>query len=148
MKTQDKNVKAFIGSIKALGKIRVQIGATGKHDGGLTNAELLTIHEFGSPTQNIPARAPVRKAMFHGQLKSVVSPLILNNITDKGVNVKAIAHGIGSVIVADAKRFIEDGLNPGLLEGTLDQKQKAGHSPLPLIATGQLKESITYEVVT
>jgi hypothetical protein len=55
---------------------------------------------------------------------------------------------LGQLIQSDIQRTIEMGVPPPLAEKTLEMRRARGmDSTKPLIATGQMKNSVTYLVV-
>lgn len=129
--------------------------ANKEHDSesGLTNAFIGAVHEFGSISHNIPARSflrmPLRtklpdilKLHTTGMIKSILEnrfPRWLQNLAMACENV-----------VQDAFDTSGFGTWQPLKPSTLRHRKKskiAGEKPLPLVDTGQLRSSISSEVV-
>jgi hypothetical protein len=113
------------------------------HDGGVTMADLMSIHEFGTSDGHIPERAPIRsndaknvpryKKLTRDLLKSIV-------FKHKGVS-EALAI-LGEAVQNDIKAGIKEGLPPPNAPSTIARKG----SSTPLIDTGILLNSIRYKV--
>lgn len=127
--------------LKALHNSSVFIGYyndQGEHeDSGLTYVELMTIHEFGAPDVNIPAR-PVLKLTENGGFFSEQDKIAIGNAF-KGVFVKNIPI---SQPLNDIGQYYEDkgkaifGQSPPLLN-TVEGNP-------PLIDTGDLQSKFSY----
>lgn len=148
--TKDRGKKQFFKNVETLETMRLKVGVVGikaaqKHgDTGLTNAELAAIHEFGVPEKNIPERSFIRAGIDENvaDLKKVAA-----------FGVKAVASGalserqalgrLGLVSVAGIQKKFTD----GTLEPNKPATIKAKKSSTPLIDTGQLRQSIGFEVV-
>ena len=117
--------------------------------GGITNAQLMFVHEFGRKDGTIPERAPIRKTMIENakRYNKTMDRIIGKTIDNKKVNLgafKAFAQGVKNDIV----RKIESGLQPALAASTVARKI-AMDSPTPdtpLMNTGELVDAITAEV--
>jgi hypothetical protein len=114
--------------------------------GGVTNVLIAAVHEFGSPENGIPERAPIRtsfaahRAEYLEMLRSVVKSVYqLKGGLEPGLG------RIGAKMAADIKRGITSGpgLPPPLAPETVERKG----SDRPLVDTGQYVNSITWEVV-
>jgi hypothetical protein len=162
---QDKGLKALFGIAKERARPYVKVGVMG--DGGkntrpgdpITNVELALIQEFGSPTNNIPARSFIRapfqakKAEYAKMLARLVEARFraLGKDLHKGWDAKSFAV-LGEKIAADLKANMP-GTPPPNAESTLKKKlalTRAGSlgEPQTLVDTGRLLNSITYAVVT
>lgn len=123
------------------------LGTGAKEDhGGATNVLIAAVHEFGSPENNIPERAPIRTAFtahrreYLEMLRAVVKSVYqLKGGLEPGLG------RIGMKMAVDIKRGITSGpgLPPPLAPATVARKG----SDRPLVDTGQLVNSITWEVV-
>lgn len=115
------------------------------HSGGITNAELLFIHQNGSPARNIPARPVLTKPLddaenverLHGLYKNAIKLAMLGEVD----SAKNIYEKIGmKAQVMVQKEFGKIG--PPLKPATI----KAKGSSATLIDTGALRQAITYVV--
>lgn len=127
-------------------RLSVAVGAisgAGGDDGhgGLTNAQLLGIHEFGTAT--IPERAPIRTAFdVKGSSWATLAAKLLGNVLGGKTTAVAALGLLGQRAVADIRRVITARLPPPLKDATVARKG----SSVPLVDTGQLLNSITYVV--
>jgi len=150
MKVKDKGLNRFTQALAELGKTKWRIGATGEHSGGISNHELLAIHEFGTSDKRIPARMPVRSVIRDNAKMALVSKTLVKTIEnaygdDGQLNVAIVKDAVANTLKQLVQNGIRQGLKPPLAESTLLRKQKLGYSSLPLIATGQLINSIEVE---
>jgi hypothetical protein len=113
---------------------------------GLTNAELASIHEFGLGT--VPARPFIRppfvqhRSEYLAILRDAFRKSLRSN--DPAGYRRALAL-VGQKMAADIKNYVTTGTGvpPPLAASTI----KAKGSSRPLVDTGQLINSVTYEVV-
>ena len=122
------------------------VGVTAKSNARsdeLTNADLAMIHEFGSPAHNIPERSFLRKPLINNAeaVANLAKNAIGKFIAGKISAVEALG-AIGEEAKGISKEAISDGISPALKPATIKRKK----SSKPLIDTGQLLNSITYEV--
>lgn len=124
----------------------VAVGVLGKDDerfDGGSNATVYAVHEFGSPSKNIPERSSLRSTIDgHARQYTELSKHLCGMVMDNRLSPKQ-AHGIlGERVLADIKRTIQRGVPPPLKDATVARKG----SSKQLIDTVQLLNSITYEV--
>ena len=95
------------------------------------------VHEFGSPSKKIPQRSFLRstvnsnKRKYKGMFKK-----LSKNIVDGKIDKKTALGLVGLQVQTDVREMITDIKEPEL-------KYREGN---PLIDTGHLRQSITYEV--
>lgn len=148
MEFNQKNFKRFKKQIKSITGSKIQLGATGQSNApGLSNAELLLVHEFGVPKKNIPARAPVRKTFRDKKnLKKIrdnLRGLLVKNFDKKkGFKIDKILSGVAETMRALLVTTIKRRLSPANTASTLARKR----GDLPLIDTGRMVNSITSRV--
>lgn len=141
-------------SLNKLSKYRLELGVFTGHTKrkvqvGMTNAELLFVHENGSPLRNIPAR-PVLQMTLDYANQSLVSKtvdkcidLILDGKEDEVENeLKRLALRIENY----ARKIIYS--NDGRLAPNAASTIARKGDNHPLFDTGQLARSITCRVVT
>lgn len=107
--------------------------------GGLTNAGLAAIHEFGSPPSSIPERSFLRSTFDEKQRGYQKE---LDRIARAGLDGAALEGEmtlLGEQYRADAIDKIRSGIPPPLAPATIARK---GGEATPLIDTGQLVNSI------
>ena len=136
-------LKGFLERFKEIGKPKVYIGVptskNGMHEGGINMATLLALHVLGAPSRGIPQRDPLRPPLIaNAQRYSDLLALGLKNGTDP----KLVYEKIGIVATNDVKDYFITGNFKALSEKTI----KAKGSSKPLISTGELRNSISYEV--
>lgn len=136
-------LEAKIAALKGLGVVVGVTAKTNGRNGEFSNAELAAIHEFGSPARNIPERSFLRKPLISNAAaianlaKNAAGKFIMGQIT-----AEAALGAIGEEAKSISKTEITEGITPALKPATIKRKK----SSKPLIDTGQLLNSITYEV--
>lgn len=115
---------------------------------GLPVAAVAAAHEFG--TEHIPARSFMRSTLAkrgNDWIKTVAAYLKAN----PGKIKEAFAL-IGEVSSKDMQAAIEEGIAPALAYETIMAKARRkgakGRPALPLVDTGTMQESISYEVMS
>ncbi len=119
-------------------------------NGVITTVVLAAVHEFGRLDGSIPERSFIRatveknRAEYIKLVRRLSRLVLLGKLTEK----KALAI-IGQQVMSDIQAAMEEGLEPGLAASTIRQKKRQGKKPpyKPLIDTGHLKNSVTYDVV-
>lgn len=119
--------------------------AHARTDGGPSNAQLASWHEFGSMDGHLPARPFLRPTFTENAAKYKA---FLAREYQQFLKGKTTAHDallkLGTNIVADIQTRILRGIAPKLLPGTVARKKKAG-MPRPhtaLYASGSLFHAI------
>lgn len=133
--------------VNRLTKVDLLVGipqeANARDDGPIGNAALLMLHTVGSPVQNIPPRPTIQptiakhQAFITDKLKSAMS-----EYSKTGSDVKLRA--LGMYVSSQVKEFINDPGN-GLTPNSPRTIHRKG-SALPLVDTGELRNSITYVI--
>ena len=133
---------------KAMKSVRILVGLpkgtpTNEDYQGLTVIEVGAANEFGVPSKNIPARSFIREPLFKNEAKFKklaqtigVSILDGSNSFDVGVNKK----GVWGV------KTIQDSFTNNNWEPLKQRTIKAKGSSNPLLDTGNLRQSITWEI--
>ena len=145
----DMGMKALLsrtGSIS--GALGVSVGITANagrepKEGtpGATLLQVASAHEFG--TRTIPKRSFIRdtfdarKARYIALMRAQAGQIIDGKLTQR----VALAQ-LGAIAAGDIQKRISAGIGPALDPETVRRKG----SNKPLIDTGQLRQSITYEV--
>lgn len=151
MKVKQDGLRKFQKQLKELGKMRVRIGCVGDHGDGISNNDLMLIHEFGTSDKRIPPRMPIRTTFRHeGSLNILKKTLEHAQKThfkpQTGFDIQAIGETVGNAMAELVKGTIRRRLSPPLAESTLKAKSRKGQSSVPLYATGRLLNSIQFEV--
>ena len=150
---------ATVKDMKAEPGVRVGVldgsgGGSETREGGLTNAEIAAIHEFGTGT--IPAR-PFISASFEQGKPGYINDLkkLLGAVFAGRLQVMQVFDIMGSRISTDIKKFVTAGdqVPPPNAESTRirkEKKTKRGGVPglvRTLVDTGQMINSVTWQVI-
>jgi len=122
-------------------------------NGEITMVVLAGVHEFGSTDGRIPVRSFIRntvdsRRVEYAQLRKRLAALIVSGKLDH----KRALGLLGEKVTSHIKGAMEAGLKPDLAPATIARRiqgqAEADGSRVfkPLIDTGQLKNSITYQV--
>ena len=117
--------------------------ALASHEGGLTNAELMALHEFGSQDGTIPSRPALRgtadreRALFQRMLGIASKRIAIDG------NVRRHLGVVGVRGVAEVRRTIDRSIG---IVANKPATIAAKGSSTPLIDQGVLKGAITHEV--
>ena len=150
-------MKEIYDAVKKLPEYQIEIGVISIHSKrkekvriGLTNAELMFIHENGSPLRHIPAR-PVLQMTLDYANRELLQPTIakcIDAFLDSGLKESAIERELNKLCIRMenyAREIIYS--NDGRLAPnapSVAAKKKGNH---PLFDTGQLARSITCRLV-
>lgn len=121
-------------------------GASEPHgdDASFTLVEIAACHEFGTDT--IPERSFIRSTFSQRVPDELVKmqAALAREVVTKGLDPEKALARLGAWGAAEVKKTItEDDIPPPLAASTIAAKG----STKPLVDTGQLKNSISYEVV-
>lgn len=132
---------------------RLQVGVLASRGGnalhdkesGLTMIELAAIHEFGSPAANIPERSFIRRT-FEKKDRETVRLLrrLAHAVVTGKMDARKALNLLGAWGASQVKATIAEGpgIPPPLAPATIERKG----SSRPLVDTGRLLDSITWEV--
>ena len=149
IRSRDRGLQALTKRIYGLGKVHLKVGVFSTepkqgHDGKPTKVTVLMVAEWMEyGTNTIPARSFIRawfdenKATNTATMKSALQAVARGAITKE----RALEL-LGLRFVAGIQKRISDGIPPELADSTI----KAKGSSVPLIDTGQLRSSITFEL--
>jgi hypothetical protein len=151
-----RRLVAKIGEAKnAYVKVGVLASAGGDKEvsKGLTLLELAAIHEFGSPAANIPERSFIRRTFSESEGRETLNKMlerIARGILADNLTAAQGLETLGLWAANAIKMRIKSKIPPPLQPATIKEKLKKGHAggSTPLVATGQLIDSITSEVRT
>ena len=147
-KEYNGGLKGFLERFRDIGKPKVYIGVPSSKnpihkDSKVNMATLLALHVYGAPSRGIPQRDPLRPPLIaNAQRYSDLLALGLKNALSDGTDPKLVYEKIGIVATNDVKDYFITGNFKALSEKTI----KAKGSSKPLIDTGELRNSISYEV--
>lgn len=120
----------------------------------LSNADIATIQEFGSPEKGIPSR-PFISGTFEKNRDKYVRQLAkgLTKVYENKLSIPALLGVLGTSMATDIKGAVlgDNNFAPNA-PSTIQKKMRKGKpdaegSPRPLIDTGRLVGGVTYEVV-
>jgi phage gpG-like protein len=108
--------------------------------------DLAIVHEFGSNNGRIKSRSFMRSTCDKKQKEhaSIMAKLQSKYILGQ-LNIKKALSQLGEIVSKNMVQTINDGLEPVLAESTLKNRKK-NKDCTPLIDTGRLKGSLTYNV--
>lgn len=142
--TAQQGLRDLAKAIDSISQKNVYIGVIGNNagrEGELNNAQLMAIHEFG--TEHIPERAPIRKTMAkNGDGYGTMFEKAIMGVLEGNSDADLILNRIGAQVAGDVVGEIQSGVGPELAPSTIKRKG----SDRPLIDTGALVQSISYEV--
>ncbi len=148
----DRKLQGILASVKKMDRAHVKVGVLASKGGNVkhgesefTLIELMAVHEYGSADGRIPDRAPIRLTFetneqeMEGFIAKLAKAVVMGAMK--------LSHALallGQKGVAEVKKTItQSDLPPPLKQATIDAKG----SDRPLVDTGQLVNSINYEVV-
>ena len=133
-------------ALRARPVVRIGVlGAGGEARDDLTQAELAAIHEFGAPRANVPERSFLRATADAKRLEWLaLLERTLRLVTAGRLELEAALGIVGQKAVADVVARIRRGagIPPPLQPETIRRKG----SDRPLVDTGRLVQSISYEI--
>lgn len=155
MKSIRDIAQQLINPFNILSKFRLEIGVftlktKRKIQIGITNAELMFIHENGSPIRHIPARPVLQMTIDYvnqNLLQNVIDKCV-TIILDKNANEQLIRQELEKLAIKIenyARKLIYS--NDGRLAPNAPSVARAKGGNHPLFNTGQLARSITCRVV-
>lgn len=154
----DRGASKMLASMRALGKARVRVGVladapkkTGTRTGkrgrqiqqAATLAEVAAAHEFGTAT--IPQRSFIRATvdLKAGEIAAEQEKLAAQ-VVDSKITPEVAMERLGAAVQGMVQtRIAEEGIGPALAPATVARKG----SDKQLVDTGQLRSSVTYQVL-
>jgi len=143
---KDRGLLAMRRRLAEAGRRVVKVGifgaaASADHD-GLSNVDVASFHEFG--TENIPQRSFIRATVDQNrQSISKTQGQVARGILKGRISETRGLGLIGAQVQGMIQKAISDRIPPPLKAATIAAKG----SSVPLIDTGQLRQSIAWEVV-
>lgn len=104
-----------------------------------------SIHEYGNPARNLPAR-PFMMPTVDRKQSEWTDTLIRTLQRDKDMPLSEAMEIIGNISSSDVAQTIKDITSPPLARSTVAQKEKKGSTDKPLIDTALLWQSLSYKV--
>jgi phage gpG-like protein len=157
VKTTRDDVERVLRSIKTLTGLDVLVGIpaanTERREKGepINNAQLGYIHENGAPKANIPARPFLIPGVRNARPKVIqffkkAAEAVLRKDLE---GASRALHAAGLTAQNEVRAVINAGPPPPLSVRTLEARRARGRTgEVPLIDTGQLRNSITYVLRT
>lgn len=153
----DRGASKMLASMRALGKARVRVGVladapkkTGTRTGkrgrqiqqAATLAEVAAAHEFGTAT--IPQRSFIRATvdLKAGEIGATQEKLAAQ-VSEGKITPEVAMERLGAAVQGMVQTRIAEGIGPALAPATVARKG----SDKPLVDTGQLRSSVTYQVL-
>lgn len=153
----DRGARALAESLRALGKARVRVGVladapkkTGTRTGkrgrqiqqAATLAEVAAAHEFGTAT--IPQRSFIRATvdLKAGEIGALQEKLAAQ-VAEGKITPEVAMERLGAAAQGMVQTRIAEGIGPALAPATVARKR----SNKQLVDTGQLRSSVTYQVL-
>lgn len=153
----DRGARALAESLRALGKARVRVGVladapkkTGTRTGkrgrqiqqAATLAEVAAAHEFGTAT--IPQRSFIRATvdLKAGEIGALQEKLAAQ-VAEGKITPEVAMERLGAAAQGMVQVRIAEGIGPALAPATVARKG----SDKQLVDTGQLRSSVTYQVL-
>lgn len=137
-----KHVKNVLEEFKKhVVKIGLPKGTPGTYENGMSVIQVGIVHEFGSPSRNIPQRSFLRAPMYMSRDK--IKKMIFNEYVkcqNKTSNVQTSLKKMGIYGEGISKKSFRVNDWAPLKPATIKAK---GNKANPLINTGQLRNSIT-----
>lgn len=153
VRSVDRGANALAKRIYGFGKVHIRVGILAKdggeakldhekHPGPVSVLMVAEWMEFGTST--IPSRSFIRAWFDENQAENKVQAQAALRAVARGAITKERAlELLGQKFVAGIQARIAKGIPPELKEETIRRKK----SSVPLIDTGQLRSSVTFEVV-
>jgi hypothetical protein len=127
--------------MKQLGKKAAYVGLPDSTDGDLLMRG--AVHNFGSVSQNIPARPWLTEGANEGVDKyKQVARNKVPRVMDGTMTVQNYYNLLGEIGKSEIQKYIRNGDFVPLAAATIEAKG----SSKPLIDTGQMRNAVTYEV--
>lgn len=125
-------------------EVRVGVVKPEGHPSGLSAAQLLAIHEYGSPSRKIPERSILRTVI--GEQRAA-----LDDLLREGVREAATGGGLAKItptrLLAAAGRLLSKRMRQRFGSAALAPNVVDVGKRGPLLDTGSLRRSIRYQVV-
>ncbi len=144
-----KGLRDLISGIRSMGQSKVYVGVpsatNAPHDGGGINmATLAAVHEFGAPSRGIPERSFLRSAIIEGDQK--IKDIVAEGVKAYTRQQKKVDLMFYNNIGLFASNLVKEKIVKGPFKPLSDATIKLKGSSKPLIDTGALRQSISWEV--
>ena len=141
--TAREGLQKLIKHIDSLKKQDVYVGVTASSNGMRGNALIAMVMEYGSPVNKIPARSfLVSTIVENGDKYAKIIAETIPQAIKNGMSKEDAYARLGTMAMNDVKLKIVNGPFTPLKDATVKRKG----SSKPLVDTGALRQSITWEV--
>lgn len=114
-----------------------------EYEGGANQVLIATVNEFGTDDGRIPERSYLRSTVDENKSKyAALITKLLGHVVDGKLTAEVAFDRLGLTVEADVKRKIVTLIDPPNADATVQLKKSSN----PLIDTGQLRQSIIYEI--
>jgi hypothetical protein len=121
--------------------VNVGFPSSAKEPDGTSTALIAAVHEYGN--EHVPERAFMRTSLQKNRGRySALNGQNLKKVLNGGMSVDAALGQLGLMASSDIKEQIKNGSYAPLKAATIKRKG----SSKPLIDTGQMRQSVTYEL--
>ena len=121
--------------------VNVGFPASAKEPDGASTAMIAAVHEYGN--EHVPERSFMRTSLQKNRGRySALNEQNLKKVLNGGMSVDAALGQLGLMASSDIKEQIKNGSFAPLKQATIKRKG----SSKPLIDTGQMRQSVTYEL--
>ena len=121
--------------------VNVGFPASAKEPDGASTAMIAAVHEYGN--EHVPERSFMRTSLQKNRGRySALNEQNLKKVLNGGMSVDAALGQLGLMASSDIKEQIKNGSYAPLKQATIKRKG----SSKPLIDTGQMRQSVTYEL--
>ena len=138
----------LIKTIREAANAKVLVGVPASknspHEGGINMATLAATHEYGAPSRGIPERSFLRSAIIENQDK--ITDLVSKGVKSYLEQGKEIDLMFYDRIGLFASNLVKDKIAKGPFKPLADATVKRKGSSKPLVDTGALRQSISWEV--
>lgn len=126
-------------------EVRVGVVEAGEHDAesGLSNAQLLAIHEYGSPHKNIPERSILRATLY--EQRGAITDILKEGLRESQSGGTGASTTITRLLAAAGRlltRRMRQRFGSAVLAPNVEDVGKRG----ALLDTGKLRKNIRYRV--
>lgn len=147
------NLRDFQKAVEYLASMEVVAGIPDikadrhKQNEPLNNAQILYIHDNGSPSMNIPPRPVLEPGIQLAQAKINALLVKAGDSALAGKNPEKLLHAVGVAAQNGLRKRITQGPFVPLAKSTLKARKRRGRTgSRPLVDTGELRNALSYVV--
>lgn len=146
-----KRLAFLLKGLKTTQQVKVGYFKSAKYPDGTPVAYVATIHEYGDPSHNIPARPTMRPAVAHNRNNwRAIARDGAKQLLTGGLNVDQVLDRIGLAAAGNIKQEIRDKVSPPIKEATVRARTRRyankakSASNKPLVDTKIMLNSVTH----